>query len=185
MSNINFYNQFLSLQQTIRQCYWVYLLLHCTIHLYQVWFLDSAYKTVQAIKDFDTEELQLTVANWGEFSGRMKNACSKKTLFLMVIFIIQEINFSRIWTRLVTWPKVLRKQNLNGHVINSHEYLGAFHKIWQSTKFISQYMFEKGKLFRIIYTAVFNVFYCTQISNGQTIFKLLRLSLLNKSFLYM
>lgn len=183
MSNINFCNQFLCLQQTIRQCYWVYLLLHCMIHLDQMWFLDSAYKTVQTIMDLDRKELPLTAANWREFSGKMKDTCSKKTLFLMVIFIIQEINFSGIWTWLVTWPKLLRKQNLNGHVINSHEDLGAFHKIWQSTKFICQYMFEKGKLFRIIYTAVFIVFYCTQKSYGQTIFKLLRLSLLNKSFL--
>ena len=39
----------------------------------QVWFPDSAYKTSQAIKDFNREELPLMVfANWRGFSGGMK-----------------------------------------------------------------------------------------------------------------
>lgn len=43
----------------------------------QVWFPDSAYKTAQAIKDFNREELPLMVfANWRGFSGGMKGrAC--------------------------------------------------------------------------------------------------------------
>lgn len=39
----------------------------------QVWFPDSAYKTAQAIKDFNKEELPLFIfANWRGFSGGMK-----------------------------------------------------------------------------------------------------------------
>ena len=40
----------------------------------QVWFPDSAYKTAQAIFDFNREELPLLVfANWRGFSGGMKD----------------------------------------------------------------------------------------------------------------
>ncbi|XP_049512514.1 acetyl-CoA carboxylase-like isoform X3 [Dermacentor silvarum] len=40
----------------------------------QVWFPDSAYKTAQAINDFNREELPLFVfANWRGFSGGMKD----------------------------------------------------------------------------------------------------------------
>ncbi|XP_064490125.1 acetyl-CoA carboxylase-like isoform X4 [Ornithodoros turicata] len=40
----------------------------------QVWFPDSAYKTAQAIEDFNREELPLMVfANWRGFSGGMKD----------------------------------------------------------------------------------------------------------------
>ncbi|XP_041352027.1 acetyl-CoA carboxylase-like isoform X1 [Gigantopelta aegis] len=40
----------------------------------QVWFPDSAYKTAQAIMDFNREELPLIVfANWRGFSGGMKD----------------------------------------------------------------------------------------------------------------
>uniref|UniRef100_F7G2P5 Acetyl-CoA carboxylase beta n=1 Tax=Ornithorhynchus anatinus TaxID=9258 RepID=F7G2P5_ORNAN len=39
----------------------------------QVWFPDSAFKTAQAIKDFDRERLPLLIfANWRGFSGGMK-----------------------------------------------------------------------------------------------------------------
>lgn len=39
----------------------------------QVWFPDSAYKTAQAIQDFDHEGLPLMIfANWRGFSGGMK-----------------------------------------------------------------------------------------------------------------
>lgn len=39
----------------------------------QVWFPDSAFKTAQAIKDFNREGLPLMVfANWRGFSGGMK-----------------------------------------------------------------------------------------------------------------
>lgn len=39
----------------------------------QVWFPDSAYKTAQAIEDFNREKLPLMVfANWRGFSGGMK-----------------------------------------------------------------------------------------------------------------
>ncbi|KAI0989580.1 hypothetical protein GJ496_006644, partial [Pomphorhynchus laevis] len=40
----------------------------------QVWFPDSSYKTAQAIKDFNREELPLFIlANWRGFSGGMKD----------------------------------------------------------------------------------------------------------------
>uniref|UniRef100_A0A8C4MJV4 Acetyl-CoA carboxylase 1 n=1 Tax=Equus asinus asinus TaxID=83772 RepID=A0A8C4MJV4_EQUAS len=40
----------------------------------QVWFPDSAYKTAQAIKDFNQEKLPLMIfANWRGFSGGMKD----------------------------------------------------------------------------------------------------------------
>lgn len=40
----------------------------------QVWFPDSAYKTSQAIKDFNREQLPLIIfANWRGFSGGMKD----------------------------------------------------------------------------------------------------------------
>ena len=40
----------------------------------QVWFPDSAYKTSQAIKDFNREQLPLMIfANWRGFSGGMKD----------------------------------------------------------------------------------------------------------------
>nr|XP_056715156.1 acetyl-CoA carboxylase 2 [Euleptes europaea] len=40
----------------------------------QVWFPDSAFKTAQAIKDFDREHLPLLIfANWRGFSGGMKD----------------------------------------------------------------------------------------------------------------
>ena len=43
-------------------------------HLFQVWFPDSAFKTAQAIYDFNREELPLMVlANWRGFSGGMKD----------------------------------------------------------------------------------------------------------------
>ena len=42
--------------------------------LFQVWFPDSAFKTAQAIYDFNREELPLMVlANWRGFSGGMKD----------------------------------------------------------------------------------------------------------------
>lgn len=40
----------------------------------QVWYPDSAYKTAQAIQDFNREELPLFIfANWRGFSGGMKD----------------------------------------------------------------------------------------------------------------
>ena len=43
-------------------------------HSFQVWFPDSAFKTAQAIYDFNREELPLMVlANWRGFSGGMKD----------------------------------------------------------------------------------------------------------------
>jgi acetyl-CoA carboxylase carboxyltransferase component len=42
----------------------------------QVWFPDSSYKTAQAIKDFNREQLPLIIfANWRGFSGGMKGTC--------------------------------------------------------------------------------------------------------------
>lgn len=46
----------------------------------QVWFPDSAYKTAQAIRDFNHEHLPLIIfANWRGFSGGMKGKCSPST----------------------------------------------------------------------------------------------------------
>ena len=43
----------------------------------QVWFPDSAFKTAQAIQDFNKEELPLMIfANWRGFSGGMRGVCS-------------------------------------------------------------------------------------------------------------
>jgi hypothetical protein len=40
----------------------------------QVWFPDSAFKTAQAIRDFNGEQLPLIVfANWRGFSGGMRD----------------------------------------------------------------------------------------------------------------
>lgn len=48
----------------------------------QVWFPDSAYKTAQAIKDFNREELPLMIfANWRGFSGGMKGMCAWKSVY--------------------------------------------------------------------------------------------------------
>jgi len=44
-----------------------------TTNIGQVWFPDSAYKTSQAIKDFNREGLPLMVfANWRGFAAGMK-----------------------------------------------------------------------------------------------------------------
>ena len=40
----------------------------------QVWYPDSAYKTAQAIRDFNKEQLPLMIfANWRGFSGGKEN----------------------------------------------------------------------------------------------------------------
>ncbi len=50
---------------------------------FQVWFPDSAYKTAQAIFDFNHEELPLIIfANWRGFSGGMKDMYEQVTLVL-------------------------------------------------------------------------------------------------------
>jgi hypothetical protein len=47
----------------------------------QVWFPDSAYKTAQAIKDFNREKLPLMIfANWRGFSGGMKGKATSQSL---------------------------------------------------------------------------------------------------------
>jgi acetyl-CoA carboxylase carboxyltransferase component len=47
----------------------------------QVWFPDSAYKTSQAIKDFNREHLPLFIfANWRGFSGGMKGMHFVRTI---------------------------------------------------------------------------------------------------------
>lgn len=48
-----------------------------------MWFLDSAYKTTQAMKDFNREELSLMIfGNKRGFSGEMKGM----EIFLLLIF---------------------------------------------------------------------------------------------------
>ncbi|KAH0516969.1 Acetyl-CoA carboxylase 2 [Microtus ochrogaster] len=49
----------------------------------QVWFPDSAYKTAQAIRDFNREHLPLIIfANWRGFSGGMKAGAEKAVGFV-------------------------------------------------------------------------------------------------------
>ena len=60
----------------------------------QVWFPDSAYKTSQAINDFNVEDLPIIIfANWRGFSGGMKGLCScylpRSTSVQLYVFRIQ------------------------------------------------------------------------------------------------
>ncbi|XP_054720089.1 acetyl-CoA carboxylase-like [Uloborus diversus] len=58
----------------------------------QVWFPDSAYKTAQAINDFNKEELPLIVfANWRGFSGGMKDMYDQVLKFgAMIVDALRE-----------------------------------------------------------------------------------------------
>ena len=67
----------------------------------QVWFPDSAYKTAQAIKDFNREQLPLMIfANWRGFSGGMKGwyqldfveSNSNSRLYFFLIFKFKLFN---------------------------------------------------------------------------------------------
>jgi len=50
----------------------------------QVWYPDSAYKTAQAINDFNKEQLPLIIfANWRGFSGGMKGKHSVLVCLVM------------------------------------------------------------------------------------------------------
>lgn len=54
---------------------------HCLFQIIQqagqVWFPDSAFKTAQAIRDFNREHLPLMIfANWRGFSSGMKGTCA-------------------------------------------------------------------------------------------------------------
>ena len=54
----------------------------------QVWFPDSAYKTAQALKDFNREELPLFIfANWRGFSGGMKD------MYEMVSYVLSPFHY--------------------------------------------------------------------------------------------
>lgn len=60
----------------------------------QVWFPDSAYKTAQAIKDFNREELPLFIfANWRGFSAGMKG---KKNNLSKILSVTQQLFFFAI-----------------------------------------------------------------------------------------
>merc|ERR1719228_2294110 len=60
----------------------------------QVWFPDSAYKTAQAIYDFNREELPLIIlANWRGFSGGMKDMFDQVVKFgAYIVDALQEYN---------------------------------------------------------------------------------------------
>ncbi|XP_055926217.1 acetyl-CoA carboxylase-like isoform X1 [Argiope bruennichi] len=60
----------------------------------QVWFPDSAYKTAQAINDFNMEELPLIVfANWRGFSGGMKDMYDQILKFgAMIVDALRQYN---------------------------------------------------------------------------------------------
>ena len=62
--------------------------------IYQVWFPDSAYKTAQAIYDFNREELPLIIlANWRGFSGGMKDMFDQVVKFgAYIVDALQEYN---------------------------------------------------------------------------------------------
>ena len=50
-----------------------------------VWFPDSAFKTAQAIEDFNREDLPLFVfANWRGFSGGMRGLLSVLDLYFPI-----------------------------------------------------------------------------------------------------
>ena len=67
----------------------------------QVWFPDSAYKTAQAIMDFNRERLPLIIfANWRGFSGGMKG---KRDMHMLsrnqeVLFISQRLFAAFLYT---------------------------------------------------------------------------------------
>ena len=55
----------------------------------QVWYPDSAYKTAQAIRDFNLEQLPLFIfANWRGFSGGMMGKLYTCATSLCTLFII-------------------------------------------------------------------------------------------------
>lgn len=60
----------------------------------QVWFPDSAYKTAQAINDFNKEELPLIIfANWRGFSGGMKDMYDQVLKFgAMIVDALRSYN---------------------------------------------------------------------------------------------
>ncbi|GFR07120.1 acetyl-CoA carboxylase [Trichonephila clavata] len=60
----------------------------------QVWFPDSAYKTAQAINDFNMEELPLIIfANWRGFSGGMKDMYDQILKFgAMIVDALRQYN---------------------------------------------------------------------------------------------
>ncbi|QQP49799.1 Uncharacterized protein FKW44_010586, partial [Caligus rogercresseyi] len=60
----------------------------------QVWFPDSAYKTAQAIFDFNREELPLIIfANWRGFSGGMKDMYEQVLKFgSMIVDALRQYN---------------------------------------------------------------------------------------------
>ena len=60
----------------------------------QVWFPDSAFKTAQAIYDFNREELPLVIlANWRGFSGGMKDMFDQVVKFgAYIVDALQEYN---------------------------------------------------------------------------------------------
>lgn len=60
----------------------VFLLCQVLQQAGQVWFPDSAFKTSQAISDFNREHLPLMVfANWRGFSGGMKGQLCPERVF--------------------------------------------------------------------------------------------------------
>lgn len=67
-------------------------IIECFVQMIQqvghAWFPESAYKTAQAIKDFDKEKLPpMIITNWRGFSGGMKGmtsfSCRLFPLFLL------------------------------------------------------------------------------------------------------
>lgn len=67
-----------------------------TLQAGQVWFPDSAYKTAQAIKDFNREELPLIIfANWRGFSGGMKGLCCARLTNHPNIYLELSLNNTR------------------------------------------------------------------------------------------
>jgi acetyl-CoA carboxylase carboxyltransferase component len=63
----------------------------------QVWFPDSAFKTAQAIQDFDREDLPLLIfANWRGFSGGMKGEISCTLGLVYYYWGLSIIDFSKV-----------------------------------------------------------------------------------------
>lgn len=61
----------------------------------QVWFPDSAYKTAQAIEDFNREKLPLMIfANWRGFSGGMKGEANLPVSLCMLMPVFGSLPWS-------------------------------------------------------------------------------------------
>lgn len=70
-----------------------FVLLQTVSQAGQVWFPDSAYKTAQAIMDFDKEGLPLIIfPNWRGFSGGMKGRSQCWVMKLLKVRALKQLS---------------------------------------------------------------------------------------------